>query len=260
MRRWAGHCVGGFALLGLCGAAAAGSLTQTFSLSNGLQSASAVFTFTPGPLDTPVSLDIVLTNTMTMNHEPNWLMALFFDIGGPPSPSLTPTTTTTPVDGSLVIFDESGPHDFNGIFTPAQVWGFRQGAPDGEFPQDAAYGIGAAGLDVFGLNDMFQPGGPHPQPGGTDGGIVPSFDGVTVPAGHFGRPFVDGSLTFHFELDPGFDFANASVENVSFVFGTGFDEVVLIIPLPAALPMGLLGLGCVVVLRRLSLRGRKAAA
>jgi len=48
-------------------------------------------------------------------------------------------------------------------------------------------------------------------------------------------------------------------ENVSFVFGTGFDEVVLI-PLPAALPMGLLGLGGVVVLRRLSLRGRKAAA
>ena len=106
---------------------------------------------------------------------------------------------------------------------------------------------------------MLQSGGPPPQPGGTDGGIVPSFVGVTVPPGHFGRPFALGSLTFHFDLDMEFNFANASVENVSFVFGTGFDEVVLT-PLPAALPMGLFGLAGVVVLRRLSLRGRKAAA
>lgn len=144
--------------------------------------------------------------------------------------------------------------------TPAQLWAFRQGVPDGELPQDAAYALGAAGLDVFGMTDLLQPGGPPPQPGGSDGGIVPSFMGITtVPPGHFGRPFALGTLTFHFDLPGGFNIADASVENVSFVFGTGFDEVVLI-PLPAALPMGLLGLGGVVVLRRLSLRGRKAAA
>ena len=246
--------MGGCALLGLCGAAAAGPLppSQTFSLSNGLQSASAVFTFTSG------SLDIVLTNTMTTNDGPNWLTGLFFDIGGPTSPILAPTGA--PVDGSLVFFlDGSGPLDFT-FFGPGKLWAFRQGVPDGEFPQDAAYGLGAAGLDVFGMKDILESGGPSPQPGGSDGGIVPSFDGVTVPPGHFGRPFAFGSLTFHFDLPGGFNIADASVENVSFVFGTGFDEVVLIIPLPAALPMGLLGLGCVVVLRRLSLRGRKAAA
>ncbi len=254
MRRWAGHCVGGCALLGLCGAVAAGPLPppQTFSLSNGLQSASAVFAFTPG------SLEIVLTNTMTTNGEPNWLTGLFFDIGGPTSPSLTPTGTL--VDGSLVTFDGSGPPDDFTAFTPAQLWAFRQGVPDGELPQDAAYALGAAGLDdVFGMTDMLQSGGPSPQPGGTDGGIVPTFGGVTVPPGHFGRPFALGSLTFHFDLPGGFNIADASVENVSFVFGTGFDEIVLV-PLPAALPMGLLGLAGVVVLRRLSLKGRKAAA
>ena len=225
------------------------SSSQTFSRSNGQQSASAVFTFAPG------SLEIVLTNTMTTNNGANWLTGLFFDIGGPTSPSLAPTGTL--VDGSLVTFDGNGPNAFNSL-DPAQLWAFRQGVPDGEFPQDAAYGLGAAGMDVFGMSDMLQPGGPPPQPDGTDGGIVPSFPGVTVPPGHFGTPFALGSLTFHFDLGT-FDIANASVEIVSFVFGTGFDEVVLI-PLPAALPMGLLGLGGVVVLRRLSLRGKKAAA
>ena len=159
----------------------------------------------------------------------------------------------------LVTFDGSPLPTVYTAATPAQLWAFRQGVPDGEFPQDAAYGLGAAGLDVFGMQDILESGGPAPQPAGADGGIIPNFEGVTVPPGHFGRPFAFGSLTFHFDLPGGFNIADASVENVSFVFGTGFDEVVLI-PLPAALPMGLFGLAGVVVLRRLSLRGRKAAA
>ncbi len=82
---------------------------------------------------------------------------------------------------------------------------------------------------------------------------MPDIDGVTVPPGHYDRPFVLGSLLFHFELGD-FDIYSTNVDLLGFVFGTDFEEVILI-PLPLALPMGIAGLVAVMVLR---LRSRSA--
>jgi hypothetical protein len=48
------------------------------------------------------------------------------------------------------------------------------------------------------------------------------------------------------------NFANVAVEDSAFVFGTGFDDVVLI-PLPPAVWAGAIGLVGVVALRRRSI-------
>ena len=71
-------------------------------------------------------------------------------------------------------------------------------------------------------------------------------------------PYALASLIFEFNLDFGNGSGPISIEDVAFVFGTGFDEVVLI-PLPPALPLGLAGLAGVVVMRRRAVRAKLAA-
>ncbi len=85
--------------------------------------------------------------------------------------------------------------------------------------------------------------------------ILANIGGLEVPGGHEGTPFALGTLAFLFDLDDGgndfllSNFANLAVEDAAFVFGTGFDEVVLI-PLPPAVWAGAIGLVGVVALRR----------
>ena len=135
-------------------------------------------------------------------------------------------------------------------YDPDQFWAYRDNLT-GELPfGDQQYGLGAAGFDIFGDLDMLAPGGPEPQPNGADGGILADIDGLMVPDGHETTPFVLGSLQLTFWLPEGFDLASADVSDVAFVFGTGFDEIILVIPLPLPLAMAAAGFGIVAVFRR----------
>lgn len=216
-----------------------------FSQDNGTHSASANFTFADGAgdLGTLTSLTITLTNTMTTNSGPQWLTGLFFDMAG------SPTMSYQSVNGQMITLDGITQSTYNDA-APDHFWAYRDdlsGLPFG----DQEYGLGSAGFGVFGQNDIlnWDPNGPQPQPDGTDGGILADISGLEVPNGHEGTPFVLGSLQLTFWLPEGFSLDDADVSDVAFVFGTDFDEVVLI-PLPLPLAMAAAGFGIVAVFRR----------
>ncbi|MEE9129646.1 MAG: XDD4 family exosortase-dependent surface protein [Phycisphaerales bacterium] len=248
----------------LAGNAYADELSFHFELSNGTQSASADFTFSDAG-GGPVALNIVLTNTMTTNAGPNWLTGLFFNLAGPAgSPTLNYVRLSA--DGHMITLEGTTQSDFfydedeNEPGLPGNFWAFRQDSDlPGELPfGDQQYGLGAAGLDVFGLADMLDqpPDSILPQPAGSDGGILADILGLEVPPGHEGRPFVLGSLGFDFLLPGVYDLDDLSVSDIAFIFGTGFEEVVLI-PLP--LPVAMAGAGLIIVVcfrRRLVALGR----
>jgi len=219
----------------------------SFSANNGVQSAAATFTFD----QSQGTLSIQLTNTMTANAGPNWLTGLYFDLGG--SPALGAASAA----GDLCRFHGTDQIHYE-AHTTGQLWAMRDDL-NGALPFGGMqYGLSCVGAGVFSAADMIEPGGPHPQPNGVDGGIVGDFSGVTVPMGHQkgGLPFVIGAATFQFLLPQGFDFDSANVSNVAFHFGSGYDEVVMlvpeIIPLPAPVFMTMIGLAGVMVLRRRS--------
>lgn len=244
-------------LTALAGNAYADELSFDFALSNGTQSASANFTFDAGER----TLTISLTNTMTSNDGPNWLTGLFFNLAGVDTP-IAPSAA----NGQMITLegpDEHYPfqhqHDYFGgngdPGDPANFWAYRNNL-SGELPfGDQQYGLGAAGLDIFGFQDMINypdiPGDILPQPDGTDGGILADIGGgLEVPPGQEGRPFVLGSVDFIFYLPEDFDLSQAGVSDIAFIFGTGFDETVLLIPLPLPVAMAGAGLMIVVFFRR----------
>lgn len=234
----------------LAGNAYADELSFQFELSNGTQSASADFTFSAADALAPVTLNIVLTNTMTTNGGPNWLTGLFFNLAG--SPTLNYDHLLAPLlapDGMITL--EGTTQTPYTDAPPSHFWAYRDDL-SGELPfGDQQYGLGAAGLDIFGFADILQAimTGPGPQPAGTDGGILANIDGLSVPGGHEGRPFVLGSLVFIFDLPEDFLLSQVGVGDIVFIFGTGFDEVVLI-PLPLPVAMAGAGLMIVVCFRR----------
>lgn len=216
-----------------------------FALDNGVQSASANFTFADGAgLGDLSTLTITLTNTMTTNGGPNWLTGLFFDMAG------SPALSYQSVNGNMITLDGTNQSIYNDA-TPDHFWAYRDDL-SGMLPfGDQQYGLGSAGFGIFGQSDIlnWDPNGPQPQPDGTDGGILADIGGLSVPNGHEGKPFVLGSLQLTFYLPEGFSLDNADVNDVAFVFGTGFEEVVLI-PLPLPLAMAAAGFGIVAVFRR----------
>lgn len=237
--------IGLAALAVACAVGQADANTITISKTNGSQSASAEFAFSNNGGQN--QLELTLTNTMTSNSNPGWLCGLFFDIAGSP-------TLSAPTAASSMITLTGTTQNAYSDHTIDQFWAYRgdiSGALSGQ-----QYGLGAAGFGVFGPGDMITGGGPNPQPDGSDGGIIGNFAGVTVPPGHQGRPLALGSITFTFLLDSTFDVDNASVDNIAFVFGTSFSEIILngeeppIIPVPMAMPMAVAGLVGVVVARR----------
>ncbi len=251
-------------LTALAGNAYADELSFNFALSNGTQSASADFTFSAENALAPVTLSIVLTNTMTTNDGPNWLTGLFFNLAG--SPMLDYKST----DGHMITLEGTTQSDFFYDLgktmpgRPADFWAYRGTDQNEFFPGelpfgDQQYGLGAAGFDVFGLSDILgdPPNFILPQPAGSDGGILADIDGLSVPEGHEGRPFVLGPLEFIFDLPDDFLLSEVDVGDVAFVFGTGFEEVVLI-PLPLPVAMAGAGLMIVVCFRRrlVALAGR----
>ncbi len=235
-----------FIVLG--GNAYADELSFHFELSNGTQSASADFTFSDAG-----TLNIALTNTMTTNGGPNWLTGLFFNLAG------SPTLGYQSTDGDMITLGGTTQTPYTDAL-PGNFWAYR-GDLSGELPfGDQQYGLGAVGLDIFGFADILQPFGlgPLPQPDGTDGGILADIVGLEVPEGHEGVPFVLGFLEFVFELPVGFDLSQAGVSDPAFLFGTGFEETILLIPLPLPVAMAGAGLMIVVCFRRrlVALAGR----
>jgi len=230
----------------LAGNAYADELSFNFALSNGTQSASANFTFSEADQLAPVTLTIELTNTMESNAGPNWLTGLFFNLAG--DPTLTYQSLTAPLGMITLEGTTQTPY---GDAPPEHFWAYRDDLT-GELPfGDQQYGLGAAGLDIFGSADILGLGaGPLPQPAGTDGGILADISGLEVPGGHEGRPFVLGSLLFEFLLPEGFLLNQAGVSDIVFLFGTDVTATVLIIPLPLPIAMAGAGLMTVVCFRR----------
>lgn len=271
MTRPRGTC--GLIALGTClaitGAVHAGSVSFSQSYSNGTQAATAVFTFhDSGPSTT---LDIRLINNMTVTGSgtnPQWLQGVFFDLLNSPTMNYIGLGGTSGDDYNDMVTGTPGstPHSpdtwspYTDV-TADHFWALDQNL-SGSLPfGNQQYGLGAAGFGVFGPGDIlnYQAGGPHPQPGGSDGGILSGdlIDNGTLnlPNGHTTREFVDGGLWLMFDLG-NYDINSAGVSGVTFVFGTGFDEVVLV-PLPMAMPVGLAGLALVAGARR---RIRRQAA
>ena len=249
--------------LGIGGLAHADTLSFSESLTNGTQSATALFTFDDGN-DT---LTVTLSNTMTTNGGPQWLTGLFWNLAGAGGLNITLLDDLdSRVDGhhSMITLSGTTQTDYSDA-DEGHFWAYRDDLSSGDYGSflDSAfggttrqYGLGAAGFDVFGESDVlnFQ-GTPIPQPDGTDGGILADIAGLQVPGGHEGTPFALHSLEFTWDLDDAgndfmlSNFGDLAVTDIAFVFGTGFDEVVLI-PLPPAVWAGAVGLVGVVALRR----------
>jgi hypothetical protein len=249
------------AVFGWAGAARAGEVSITHFLADGTHSATATFVFNDdGPTTT---LDILLVNTMSVTGEgtnPQWLQGLFFDIAGSPVLSYLGLGG----DGSdayndMVIVHDGGmgPDTYTAYNTVSvdHFWALDQNISGGLLPFGSQqYGLGAAGFGVFSSTEVLnlQAGGPLPQLDGSDGGILSgdllANGTLDLPGGHTEREMVDGGIWLSFDLGD-YDVEDASVDNVNFVFGTSFGEVVLI-PVPAALPLGLAGLVGLVVGRR----------
>lgn len=226
----------------------AAEVNYDFSQENGTQSASANFNFDDGNgMLGGTFLTITLTNTMTTNGGPQWLTGLFFDIAGSP----TMIYQTDSDVGQMITLDGVTQSIYSDA-TAEHFWAYRDDL-SGSLPfGDQQYGLGAAGFDIFGESDMlnFDPNGPAPQPDGTDGGILADIGGLSLPDGHDGTPFVLGSLQLTFWI-AGLNLEDADVSDVAFAFGTGFDEIVLlVVPLPLPLAMAAAGFGIVAIFRR----------
>ncbi len=251
---------------GIGGLAHADTLSFSESLSNGTQSATASFTFD----DTANTLSVVLKNTMTTNGGPQWLTGLFWNLAGADGLNITPhvADANLRVVGSMITLSGTTQTPYTEVDI-GHYWAYRDDLSSGDYGSflDSAfggttrqYGLGAAGFDVFGQSDIlnFIDGAPIPQPDGTDGGILADITGLQVPGGHEGTPFALESLVFLYDLDDAgndfllSNFGDLAVTDAAFVFGTGFDETVLI-PLPPAVWVGAIGLAGVVAVRRRNL-------
>ncbi len=220
----------------------------TTSLTNGNYEASAHFVADIGTSKLTITVD----NTMTMWDANAWLTAIFFNIqgatinGGDSATGDSRTMNNPAGENNSFWTDVPGgtsdtvTSDWDFVANPSPLTGFLS-------PFAAAnYGIGSAGLGVF--NGMAVDGPP--------GGLVPAFSALTLAEwsvfpNHDTNKFTLGTLTFVLDLtlDPA-NGAGLGISNVGFFFGTGASDAVVLIPLPMALPMGLLGLAGVVVLRR----------
>lgn len=249
--------------LALAGATDASELTLTSSLDNGIQAATAYFTFNDDGATT--TLSIMLINDMTVTGDgtnPQWLQGLFFNLVG--APTLTYTGLggdSTDAYNDMVILQpgatDSDPDSISAYtdYTVDHFWGLRQDLSAGDLPFGSQqYGLGAAGFGIFSESDVlnFQVGGPVPQLDGSDGGILSgtmlSSGSINLPDGHTDREMVDGGIWLTFDLGA-YTFDENSLSDIAFVFGTSFSEIVLV-PVPLALPVGLIGLAGMIVGRK----------
>jgi hypothetical protein len=215
----------------------------TFTGSSGSLSASATFTVVGS------NLQVVLTNTSASDATvpTDVLTAIFFDITGTPlltAVSATSGGTSITLDvGSPAIFVSASGTDIGG------AWAYEKGT----LAHGALYGIGAAGLGVFGPPNVF-PGPNVDGDPGVDGvgyGLLPAGDNLmTGNGGLNGRTFTKNSDTFLLGLGSlsGFD-PSSSIHNLTFQYGTSLTETtILVVPppprvTPEPVTLALLGMG-----------------
>ena len=273
-------CAGVAASLVICCGAKAAPQVFSFAMPDDPlgHSASASFEFSAG------QLHIILKNTSTQaprsddfrgpdSGNVSWLTGLFFNIEG------TVTSAGGGTASADMVWAESGGGFSNnfpgggGDPDPSAYWAYRNDLSPSNFGEfaglfgggDQQYGLGASGLsgagfDLFGPSDILVPGdtpGENQPPDGSSGGVLPDLSVVpdlALPSGHEENAFVDGMIEFWLDIG-GTDLV---VTDVAFVWGTDLNQGLVLIPLPAALPLGLAGLAGVVIMRRRTARGKQA--
>ena len=201
-------------------------------------------------------LTITLTNIATADEDingldtpTNTLTGLFFDVNG--TPTLTTVSATVAAGSSIIgtcsVMSCVGVTDVSG------EWGFSQsqdfsltGGPS------AGYGIASPGYLTTGLAGNignFNNGGAGTNlddPVSLDGinfGIISAAGGYTPNGGLMADPLIMDSVVF--VLSGATGLSESDFTNISFQYGTGFDEPNVVVPVPAAVWLfgsGLLGL------------------
>jgi hypothetical protein len=231
-------CIGAAAcgVFAACGSSAMATLL-TATASQGNLAASATFDVQGS------NLVVTLTNTSLEDVlvPADVLTSVFFDFGS--SLVLTPVSAVLDA-GSVVHFGGTDPGGVVG-----GEWAYRAalaGAPHG-----AAYGISSSGLGLFGPADLF-PGSdlsPPASPNGLNYGITSAGDDMaTGNAAVTGSiPLIQNAVVFTLSgLPEGFD-PTASIQNISFQYGTALTDPNLPTPAPTS---GVIALGGALLLAR----------
>ncbi|MFQ5844326.1 MAG: XDD4 family exosortase-dependent surface protein [Planctomycetota bacterium] len=235
----------------------AAAASVTFTATGGGLSASAKFE----KFDT--NLVITLTNTATtdLTVPSQGLTALFFDITG--SPTLTPVSAILPPGGTIDTLHKpkDGP-PFVTDDTPADgnvggEFGYAENHADA--PGGAGYGIGSAGLGIFGGGSFNGPDLGGPGSGALNGpdfmvgpkkASSPGDDPATYSPGR-DTPIIHHAVVFTLS---GFTAGVGDIYHPSFQYGTSLGEPRIPIPEPTATLLfgcGLAALGLWVRKRRL---------
>ncbi len=179
-------------------------------------------------------LYVTLRNTsMTDAMLPTDMLAgVFFDTAT--NPVLTPEWARVdtgscliyPTDAGCTSPVQTGPLEDN--LNLGGEWAYRQFAPGSSspVPTHQRYGIGAVGLDFFGLPGWAIPGPNIAGPVGIDGGnfsLAPRGDDPATGNGGVERPYVLSAAVFTFLAPAGFD-PSAAIRNIRFQYGTSFSE------------------------------------
>ena len=163
------------------------------------------------------NLVLTLTNTAAGDvwDPAHVLTGLFFDIAGNPTLTAIGATTCT---NCINNYPNPDPTDVSG------EWAFKQ-ATDLAF--GANYGVSAAGLGLFGPNDLI---GQNPilapsSPGGVDFGITSKNDIPGTNGGLSSVPLISNYVVFTFAgIAPGFD--PSTINNITWQYGTDLSEAV----------------------------------
>lgn len=227
------------AVFACAGIASCSLASVTLSGSSGSLAASATFEVSG------TNLVVTLTNTATSDVlvPADILTSLFMNINGG-ALSLTPVSAVL-ADGSFVVYDDQPAAGVVG-----GEWQYVGGISPGGILAGMNYGIGSAGLGIFGSPNF--PGANLGGPGGVNGlqyGIVSAGDnpatgngGVTGAEG-----LIKNSVVFTLSgLPQNFDLNR--IVDVFFLYGTAIGEGGFHAPTPGA--AALLGLGGVAMLRR----------
>ena len=204
------------------------------------------------------NLTITLTNIATADEETggldtpgNTLTGLFFDIIG--SPALTTVSATIPGGSSIIQDATCVPGTCAGVTDVSGEWGFSQ-TQDFAFTggPNAGYGIASPGYLTTGLPmniGNFNNGGAGTNlddPDSLDGinfGIISDAGSYNPNGGLVDDPLIRDSLVLVLSGAEGLSMSDFI--NVSFQYGTSFDEPNVVVPVPAAVWLfgsGLLGL------------------
>jgi hypothetical protein len=230
---------------------------RTFVGSEGGRHATAVFDVVGGNLN--VSLFNSSTGDVMMPVDV--LTAVFFDIRN--NPELNRVSALLK-PGSTVLFDPDG-QPVGGIVGGEWAYKRQTSALSVSPSVPQKQGISSVGLDPFGPGDLF-PGDDLESPASPDGiqyGLTSAGDDPTTGNAPVTGDFalIKNGVDFTLSNLPG-DFALADISNVTFQYGTDFDEPRItgheVPPVPEPGTMTLLGLSCAPLMaRRLRRRVRR---